>query len=146
MPECYSTIIFAFATFDTQGDSTYRFFLVDPPYFTSRRANCATLNAGNVVNNWDCDGTGPLPCYKNFTLTRQMVSDLQHPSGGPRRSVLISFGGSAGPDLVAPAPAMFVVNMAKGMLDVYRSLGIDGFDLDIENRLGKAFVFICIQV
>ena len=48
----------------------------------------------------------------------------------------MSLGGGAGNILPASAPASFSATMLSGLLSLYHSLGVDGFDWDLENFAG----------
>jgi hypothetical protein len=48
----------------------------------------------------------------------------------------MSLGGAAGAMLQGDEPPSFGENLLKGVLDIHTQFGVDGFDLDIENRAG----------
>jgi chitinase len=84
-------------------------------------------DSGNVVNQWD-------EPTKNFTLTRATVAALQ----AQGRAVLLSLGGGAGNVLPGPPAAGWAAALARNLLGVSVALGLDGFDLDVENFGGSA--------
>lgn len=104
---------------------------IHPAYTTIIFAFIGWDASGNITNTWDCNDR---LCPKNFTLTRQTVQYLQ--SQG--RKVLMSLGGAAGAVLSSNEPPSFVQNMVTGLVSVVRHYGLDGIDLDIENRDGDA--------
>eukprot|EP01084_Bolivina_argentea_P010686 19928_1 len=82
---------------------------------------------GTIINEFDDDS-------KSFTLTKQMVSNLQS------RGVLvfISIGGGAGATLQCSKNGdnSFMNNYINGILNIVSKYGFDGVDFDIEHRTG----------
>lgn len=61
------------ATCPANPDPMDLFNSIHPAYSTVILAFAGWNDAGNVVNQWDCDAT----CSKNFTLTKGLVEKLK---------------------------------------------------------------------
>jgi len=77
---------------------------------------------GHLVNQWDSPS-------KKFTLTPAIVAALKKEG----RSVFISLGGGAANSIT---PDLNSTTLAKELLALINTLGLDGVDLDLENFTG----------